>query len=70
MDEFVNADTLAQGLSAFRPEAAAIEAARVMLKRFDALARARRSFACESTLASVTLASRLPLVNARTAVVS
>jgi len=34
VDEFVNADTLAQGLSAFRPEAAAIEAARVMLKRF------------------------------------
>lgn len=32
--EFVNADTLAQGLSAFRPEAAALEAARVMLRRF------------------------------------
>jgi len=59
VDEFVNADTLAQGLSAFRPEAAAIEAARVMLKRFGELADAGRSFACESTLASVTLVSHL-----------
>lgn len=59
VDEFVNADTLAQGLSAFRPEAAAIEAARVMLNRFDELARTRRSFGCESTLASVTLARHL-----------
>ena len=59
VDEFVNADTLAQGLSAFRPEAAAVEAARVMLTRFGELARARRSFACESTLASLTLARHL-----------
>jgi len=59
VDEFVNADTLALGLSAFRPEAAAVEASRVMLKRFGELARARRSFACESTLASVTLARHL-----------
>ena len=59
VDEFVNADTLAQGLSAFRPEAAAVGAARVMLARFDELVQARRSFACESTLANVTLAGRL-----------
>jgi predicted ABC-type ATPase len=59
VDEFVNADTLAQGLSAFRPETAAVEAARVMLRRFDELVRTRTSFACESTLASVTLAATL-----------
>jgi len=59
VDEFVNADTLAQGLSAFRPEAAAVGAARVMLGRFEDLVRTRRSFACESTLASVMLAGRL-----------
>jgi predicted ABC-type ATPase len=59
VDEFVNADTLAQGLNAFRPEAMAIEAGRVMLRRFRDLVRARRSFACESTLASVTLATHL-----------
>jgi len=59
VDEFVNADTLAQGLSAFRPEAAAVDAARIMLRRFEALVRTRASFACESTLASVTLAGHL-----------
>jgi predicted ABC-type ATPase len=59
VDEFVNADVLAHGLSAFRPEGAAVEAARVMLKRFDELVRDRASFACESTLASVLLARRL-----------
>jgi predicted ABC-type ATPase len=59
VDEFVNADTLAQGLSAFRPEAAAVEAGRVMLRRLGELARTRTSFACEATLASVTLASHL-----------
>ena len=31
VDEFVNADTLAQGLSAFRPEDVAIEAGRTIL---------------------------------------
>ncbi len=59
VDEFVNADVLAQGLSAFRPETAAIEAGRVMLQRFDELVRAGMSFACESTLSSVTLARHL-----------
>lgn len=59
VDEFVNADTLAQGLSAFRPEAAAIEAGRVVLRRFDQLVTTGVSFACESTLSSVTLVGKL-----------
>jgi predicted ABC-type ATPase len=59
VDEFVNADTLAQGLSAFKPENVAIEAGRITLARLDALASQRRSFAFESTLASQTLAQRL-----------
>jgi predicted ABC-type ATPase len=50
VEEFVNADTLAQGLSAFRPEDAALEAGRVMLARLDYLESQRRSFAVESTL--------------------
>ncbi len=33
VDEFVNADVIARGLSAFHPEGAAIEAGRVMLTR-------------------------------------
>ena len=56
VSEFVNADTIAQGLSAFRPETVAIAAGRAMLARLRALATARCSFAYESTLASRTFA--------------
>jgi len=51
IEEFVNADTIAQGLSAYRPEAAAIAAGRLMLERLGFLARERRDFAFETTLA-------------------
>jgi predicted ABC-type ATPase len=51
VEEFVNADTIAQGLSAYRPEAAAVAAGRVMLDRLRFLARDRRDFAFETTLA-------------------
>ena len=37
VDDFVNADTIAQGLSAFQPDKVAIQAGRVMLKRIDEL---------------------------------
>jgi predicted ABC-type ATPase len=50
VDEFVNADTIAQGLSAYRPEGAAVTAGRIMLDRLQTLARARRDFAFETTL--------------------
>lgn len=50
--EFINADTIAQGLSAFRPESVAVEAGRVMLRRMRALASRRASFAFETTLAT------------------
>ena len=50
--EYVNADTIALGLSAFRPERAAFTAGRVMLQQMRALAKRRESFAFESTLAS------------------
>lgn len=50
VEEFVNADTIAQGLSAFRPEAAAVAAGRIMLGRLRFLASERRDFAFETTL--------------------
>jgi len=50
VDEFVNADTIAQGLSAYRPDAAAVTAGKVMLERLRALASMRRDFAFETTL--------------------
>lgn len=49
--EFVNADVIAQGLSAFAPDAVAIAAGRVMLHRIADLSRHRTSFAFETTLA-------------------
>lgn len=57
--DFVNADTIAQGLSAFQPEGTAIQAGRVMLSRIEELAGRRLSFALESTLAGRALATRL-----------
>lgn len=52
VEEFVNADTIAAGLSALHPESAALDAARIMLLRIRRLAESRRSFAFETTLAS------------------
>lgn len=54
--EFVNADTIAQGLSAFNPEKAAFHAGRVMLERLQQLADDKENFAFETTLASKTFA--------------
>jgi predicted ABC-type ATPase len=54
--EFVNADTIAQGLSAFNPEKAAFHAGRVMLERLQQLADEKEDFAFETTLASKTFA--------------
>jgi len=54
--EFVNADVIARGLSAFDPDRAAIAAGRVMLARLDELARQRESFAFETALASRSFA--------------
>lgn len=59
VEEFVNADTLAQGLSAFRPQDVAIEAGRITLRRLDTLEALGKSFAFESTLSSQLLARRL-----------
>lgn len=49
--EFMNADVIAQGLSAFGPERVALTAGKVMLARMRDLAAKRVSFAFETTLA-------------------
>src|SRR5689334_18509082 len=53
---FVNADTIAAGLSAFAPEKAAIQAGKAMLERMHYLANNNENFAFETTLASKTFA--------------
>jgi predicted ABC-type ATPase len=52
VDEFINADTIARGLSAFAPEHVALAAGRIMLRRIRTLASERVSFAFETTLAT------------------
>lgn len=59
--EFVNADVIAQGLSGFDPERAALRAGRVMIERLRELAEKRADFAFETTMASRTFA---PWLNA------
>lgn len=56
ISEFVNADTIATGLSAFRPAEVAIEASRIMLNRLKILAKRKENFAFETTLSSRTFA--------------
>src|SRR5215468_9808336 len=56
LTEFVNADSIAQGLSGFAPDRVAFSAGRIMLERLHELARERASFAFETTLASRSFA--------------
>jgi predicted ABC-type ATPase len=56
VDEFVNADVIAQGLSGFAPERVALAAGRIMMARLRELAAQRASFAFETTLASRSFA--------------
>jgi predicted ABC-type ATPase len=50
--EYVNADLIAQGLSAFDTQSVAFQAGRVMLERLHQLAARRRHFAFETTPAT------------------
>lgn len=50
--EFVNADSIAAGLSPFNPEGVAMEAGRIMLQRIDQLMLEKVNFAFETTLAA------------------
>jgi predicted ABC-type ATPase len=56
VDEFVNADIIAQGLSGFAPQRVAMAAGRIMMQRLRQLAASRVSFGFETTLASRSFA--------------
>ncbi len=56
IDQFVNADLIALGLSPFAPERSAFSAGRIMLKRIHRLSEQGMSFAFETTLAAKTYA--------------
>lgn len=52
--EFLNADLLAAGLSPFDPDAAAVAAGRLLLKRMAEVVEQRKDFGFETTLAGKT----------------
>lgn len=64
VSEFVNADDIARGLSGFTPDAAAVAAGRIMLKRIRELASQRSTFAFETTLVSRHFATRISAMRA------
>ena len=53
--QFVNADGIATGLSAFAPELVGFEAGRIMIRRMNELLHEGASFAFETTLSSKSL---------------
>jgi predicted ABC-type ATPase len=59
VNEFVNADLIALGISGFAPEAAVLQAGRVILSRLRFLASTRVDLAFETRLESRTLAPRI-----------
>ncbi len=65
IEEFVNADRIAQGLSGMNTESVSLEAGRIMLKRLRSLAAERKSFGFETTLASRSFAPFLHSLRAQ-----
>ncbi len=57
---FINADLIAQGLSPFRPEAAAVRAGRLMLDMIADCVRRGESFAIETTLSGRSYMQMIP----------
>lgn len=57
LQDYVNADPIALGLSGFNPASVAFKAGRVMMNRLHDLARHGKSFAFETTLATRSYAA-------------
>ena len=55
---FINADTLARGLSGFSPDAVALKAGRILLEQIEAYVSKKSDFAFETTLSGMTYLSR------------
>ena len=56
---FINADTLARGLSGFSPDTVALKAGRILLEQIDAYATKQMDFAFETTLSGTHYLARL-----------
>jgi predicted ABC-type ATPase len=57
---FINADLIAQGISPFRPEAAAVAAGKIMLQLIAECVKKGESFAIETTLSGRGYARMIP----------
>jgi predicted ABC-type ATPase len=57
---FINADLIAAGLSPFDPDAAAVQAGRLVLSEIRRRVKRRTSFAFETTLSGRTYAHQIP----------
>lgn len=57
--EFVNADMIARGISPLNEESVQVKAGKVFLERLQELARQKRDFAFETTLAGLAHAAFL-----------
>ena len=57
---FINADLIAAGLNPFRPERAAVQAGRLMLRMMENYVRRGESFAFETTLSGRGYARMIP----------
>ena len=55
---FINADTIARGLSGFSPDAVALKAGRILLEQIETYASKRIDFAFETTLSGMNYLSR------------
>ena len=55
---FINADTIARGLSGFSPDAVALKAGRILLEQIETYASKKIDFAFETTLSGMTYLSR------------
>jgi predicted ABC-type ATPase len=60
LPEFINADLIAQGISPFAPEKAAVAAGKIMLRTICEKVRRRQSFAFETTLSGRNYARHIP----------
>jgi predicted ABC-type ATPase len=58
--DFINVDLIAQGLSPFAPDKAALQAGRIMLQQIARKVGLRESFAFETTLSGLNYARRIP----------
>ena len=56
---FINADTIARGLSGFSPDAVALKAGRILLEQIETYGTKRMDFAFETTLSGINYLARL-----------